>query len=212
MTVPPRSEENPRERPLRVLVVDDEPNIRKALSICLQGIGCQVQVAGGEREALEAARHGAPDLVLLDLRLGDADGLALLPTLLESSPEPSVVVMTAYASVETAVAAIRSGALDYLQKPFSPDLVRAHVARVRTATLDTMARAATSKSAIVRSARLRAPDTPEPQVGGDFTLAEIERAHVYRTLARHPIREEAARLLGIDPSTLWRKLKRYEEE
>ena len=118
-------------RELRVLVVDDEPNIRKALSICLRAAGCEVRVAAGEREALEAVRLASPDLVLLDLRLGEADGLALLPRIRELRPDAAVVVMTAYATIETAVSAMRAGAVDYLPKPFSPDLVRAHVDRVR---------------------------------------------------------------------------------
>jgi NtrC-family two-component system response regulator AlgB len=118
------------EAPLRVLVVDDEPNIRSTLSVCLESIGCEVHVAAGAREALAVVERGAFDVVFLDVRLGQADGMKLLPELLALSPRLAVVMITAYASVESAVAAIKAGAWDYLPKPFTPSQIRLVIERL----------------------------------------------------------------------------------
>ena len=111
---------------LRVLVVDDEPNIRSTLSICLESLGCEVHAAAGAREALAVIERGAFDVAFLDIRLGSADGLEILPSMLRAAPRLAVVLITAYASVESAVRALRAGAHDYLPKPFTPPQI-AHV-------------------------------------------------------------------------------------
>jgi two-component system, NtrC family, response regulator AlgB len=106
--------------PLRALVVDDEKNIRSTLTLCLEGLGCKVQQAANGAAALEALRHEPFDLALCDLRLGLESGLDLLPRLLAERPGLEVIVITAYATVDTAVEAMRRGAKDYLPKPFTP--------------------------------------------------------------------------------------------
>jgi len=116
---------------LRVLIVDDEPNIRSTLSVCLESIGCEVHAAAGAREALAVVERRPFDIVFLDVRLGQADGMALLPELLRLSPRLAVVMITAYASIESAVTAIKSGAQDYLPKPFTPAQIRIIVDRLR---------------------------------------------------------------------------------
>ncbi len=116
--------------PLRVLVVDDEPNIRTTLGISLESLGCAVSNAATADEALAALRGHPQDLILLDLRLGEEDGLELLPRLSAESPGVSVVVITAYATFDTAVEAVKRGAQDYLPKPFTPDQIRQVVERV----------------------------------------------------------------------------------
>ncbi|GAC1346745.1 MAG: sigma-54-dependent response regulator transcription factor AlgB [Myxococcales bacterium] len=117
--------------PMRVLVVDDERNIRKTLSIVLAGLGCAVTEAGTGESALEALDRSAFDLAFVDLRLGSADGLDLLPRLLAARPGLEVVIVTAYAAVDTAVEAIRRGAKDYLPKPFTPAQIRAAVEQAK---------------------------------------------------------------------------------
>jgi NtrC-family two-component system response regulator AlgB len=109
---------------LRVLVIDDEKNIRTTLSTCLESIGCPVTAVGSVESALGAIEREAFDLAFLDLRLGTADGLDLLPRLLAVRPGLAVVVITAYATVDTAVEAMRKGAVDYLPKPFTPSQIR----------------------------------------------------------------------------------------
>jgi two-component system, NtrC family, response regulator AlgB len=109
---------------LRVLIIDDEKNIRVTLSVCLESMGCEVRVASTPDEALAALGQRPFDLVFLDLRLREASGLDLLPKLLAENPGLNVVVLTAYATIETAVEALKRGAIDYLPKPFTPEQIR----------------------------------------------------------------------------------------
>src|SRR6267378_1066730 len=117
--------------PMRVLVVDDERNIRKTLAVCLQGLGCAVTEAATSETALEALGRSAFDLAFVDLRLGKEDGLELLPKFLAARPGLDVVMITAYAAVDSAVEAIRRGAKDYLPKPFTPAQIRRVVEQAR---------------------------------------------------------------------------------
>ncbi len=110
-------------RPLSILIVDDEPNIRKTLSIALEADGNRVVAVSNSQDALAEASRRLFDLALVDLRLGTESGLELIPTLRTNCPWLKVVVITAYASIDTAVEAMRLGAFDYLPKPFTPDQV-----------------------------------------------------------------------------------------
>ncbi len=109
---------------LNVLVVDDEANIRKTLSVFLESHDHRVEAVPTFRDATTAASRRSFDVALVDLRLGNDDGLDLIPVLLSSTPWLKIIVMTAYASIETAVEAMRRGASDYIPKPFTPDQVR----------------------------------------------------------------------------------------
>jgi NtrC-family two-component system response regulator AlgB len=115
---------------LRILVVDDEPNIRKLILLSLTGDQHQVFAASSVKEAVKLAERQPLDLAFVDLRLGTETGLDLIPRLLEQSPLLGIVVITAYATIETAVEAMRRGAADYLPKPFTPDQLRLAVNRV----------------------------------------------------------------------------------
>jgi NtrC-family two-component system response regulator AlgB len=120
----PAMAETPAPPRLRVLVVDDERNIRTTLGVCLETEGCAVRDAASGEAALEALRHGPYDLAFVDLRLGAESGLDLVPRLLAERPGLEVVVITAYATFDTAVQAVKRGAADYLPKPFSPAQIR----------------------------------------------------------------------------------------
>jgi NtrC-family two-component system response regulator AlgB len=109
---------------LSILVVDDEINIRKTLSLCLESQGHKVVAVSNPADAAVEAARRAFDLAFVDLRLGADRGLDLIPVLLASSPWLKVVMITAYASIETAVASMKSGSVDYLPKPFTPAQVR----------------------------------------------------------------------------------------
>jgi two-component system, NtrC family, response regulator AlgB len=118
------SEIQPASATLRILVVDDEANIRTQLSLFLEADGHRVVAHGSIHEALVEASWQAFDLVFLDLRLGLDNGLDFIPRLLAESPWAKIVVITAYASIDTAVESMKRGAADYLAKPFSPAQVR----------------------------------------------------------------------------------------
>ncbi|MBI5524005.1 MAG: sigma-54-dependent Fis family transcriptional regulator [Desulfarculus sp.] len=115
---------------LGVLIVDDEANIRATLGLTLEAMGCRVVQAADGARALEALRLEPLDLAFLDLRLGRDNGLDLLPGLLAERPELAVVVITAHATFDTAVEAIKRGAQDYLPKPFTPAQIRHLVEQV----------------------------------------------------------------------------------
>jgi NtrC-family two-component system response regulator AlgB len=119
------------EPTLDVLVIDDEKNIRATLRVCLEDVATRVVEAPSSEAAKVALARQPFDLAFLDLRLGDSNGLTLIPPLLASSPLIDIVVVTAYGTVENAVEAIQLGARNVLQKPFSPDQIRAVVQRVR---------------------------------------------------------------------------------
>jgi NtrC-family two-component system response regulator AlgB len=106
---------------LNILVVDDEPTIRKTLKIALEADGHRVTSASNPQDAWQAANQKIFELALVDLRLGTESGLELIPKLKTACPGMKIVVITAYASIDTAVEAMRRGAFDYLPKPFTPD-------------------------------------------------------------------------------------------
>jgi DNA-binding NtrC family response regulator len=101
-----------------VLVVDDERNIRTLVTRVLAQDQVEVHGAGTGKEGLDLADEVSPDVVLLDLKLPDTDGIQVLRDLKIRHPEVAVIIITAFGQIETAVAAMKSGASDYLEKPF----------------------------------------------------------------------------------------------
>jgi len=112
----------------RVLVVDDEQSMRELLGIMLRQVGYAVTLADGGETAVEALKSDAFDLVITDLRMRKVDGLAVLRAAKEHSPRTVVLVVTAFASTETAVEAMKLGAYDYVTKPFKLDELRLTIA------------------------------------------------------------------------------------
>jgi len=125
-------EANTTRRAMRVLVVDDERNIRKTLAVCLESLGCTVTECGSAAAAIESLARLPHDLAFVDLRLGRESGLDLLGSLLSERPALEVVIITAYATIDTAVEAIRRGARDYLPKPFTPAQIQRAVEQARS--------------------------------------------------------------------------------
>ncbi len=101
----------------RALIVDDEPTIVELLGITLEGMGVEVLACHSLAEAFAALGKGPPSLCLTDLRLGDGSGMQLLHKVRELYPQVPVAVITAYASAEGAVEAMRAGAFDFMTKP-----------------------------------------------------------------------------------------------
>src|SRR5688500_1368758 len=112
----------------RVLVVDDEASMRELLGIMLRKSGYAVTPADGGEAALELLRTASFDLVITDLRMRKVDGLAVLRAAKEHSPHTVVLVVTAFASTETAVEAMKLGAYDYVTKPFKLDELKLTIA------------------------------------------------------------------------------------
>jgi two-component system response regulator PilR (NtrC family) len=109
-------------QPSRILVVDDEQSLREFLEIFLRKAGHDVHVADGGGAAVALIEAGEEfDLVLTDLKMPDVDGMGVLDTVKSSFPDTQVLIMTAYASAETAIDAMKRGAYDYVQKPFNVD-------------------------------------------------------------------------------------------
>jgi two-component system, NtrC family, response regulator AtoC len=113
-----------------VLVVDDEPHMRRVLEIMLHKAGHLVFVAGNGREALEVLRNNPVDLVITDMRMPKMDGIELLTHLRQDGVEVPVIVITAHGSVESAVNAMKRGASDYILRPFDIDALELAIARV----------------------------------------------------------------------------------
>jgi two-component system, NtrC family, response regulator AlgB len=112
------------------LVVDDDAGVRQSLRLCLEATGARVLGVATGGAALEALDRGRFEVVFLDLWLGAETGIDLLPQMLARQPDLGVIVVTAYASIESAVNAIKRGAVDYVPKPFTPDQVRLAANRV----------------------------------------------------------------------------------
>ncbi len=104
-----------------ILVAEDEALLRRILAGLFEEAGYHVVAASTGREALERFAESAPDLVVTDIRMPEMDGIELLERLKALDPEVLVIIMTAFSSVESAVAALRAGAHDYIVKPFVND-------------------------------------------------------------------------------------------
>ena len=113
----------------RILIVDDEPDMVENCARILKREGYDCLTAGNGRRALELLEVQRPDLLLTDLRMPELDGMALLRRAHEVDPALPVIVITAFASIESAVAAVKEGAFDYLPKTFSVDQLRVAVER-----------------------------------------------------------------------------------
>lgn len=169
----------------RVLLIDDDEVFTRVLARALAARGFDVRVAANGAEALAGAREHQPDHAVLDLKLGEESGLAMIPELLEIRPELRILLLTGYASIATAVEAIKRGAWDYLAKPVDADQV---------------VQALRGSGAADGSA---APVFAAPP------LKRLEWEHIQRVLAECEGNiSEAARRLGLHRRTLQRKLSK----
>lgn len=109
---------------MRILIIDDEANIRKTTAMVLETQGHEVVEAADSARARRQLEKQSFDVAFLDLKLGSENGLDLLPELIKIEPRLLVVVFTAFASLETAIQAIKKGAYDYIAKPFTPEQIR----------------------------------------------------------------------------------------
>jgi len=108
----------------RILIVDDELSMREFLEILLSGEGYDVDTAGSGAEAIEMAGNNLYQMVVSDIQMSGMSGIELLRKVKEISPETEVIMMTAYASAQSAVQAMKCGAYDYITKPFKIDEIK----------------------------------------------------------------------------------------
>ena len=170
----------------RVLLIDDDEVFTRVLARALGARGFDVGVAANRAGALAAAREHRPDHAVLDLKLGEESGLAMIPELLEIRPELRILLLTGYASIATAVEAIKRGAWDCLAKPVDADQV-------------------------VQALRGDggAGDEAAAPVFAAPPLKRLEWEHIQRVLAECDGNiSEAARRLGLHRRTLQRKLSK----
>ncbi len=141
------------ERRHQILVVDDEPNLRRVLAAQLTRDGYDVHSAADGREGLEALANHHIDLLITDLKMPGIDGMELLRQALRDDPDLPVVMLTAHGTVDNAVEALKTGAFDYITKPFDQAEVRAIVRKAldtrRLASREAHGRASTARSADV---------------------------------------------------------------
>lgn len=107
-----------------ILVVDDEKNIRLTMPRALEPLGVAVETAVNGEEALEKLRGGTFGVVFLDLKMPGMEGMEVLRLIKENWPEIRVIIITAHGTIASAVEAMKLGAVDFIQKPFSPGEIR----------------------------------------------------------------------------------------
>src|SRR5215813_7660883 len=122
-----RAESAPDRRPPRILVVDDERSMRELLAIVLRREGYEVLLAENGRAAIEALERESIDILISDIKMPDMSGVDVLRAAKRVDPDILGIMITAFASTDTAVEAMRLGACDYLSKPFDVDLLKMKV-------------------------------------------------------------------------------------
>ncbi len=115
-----------------ILIIDDEANLRRSLALILQKAGYAVTSASSGQEAIQYLQSGAYDMAFLDLKMPDKSGLELLPEIRKIYPEMPVLILTAHATLESAIEAVRKGARDYLIKPIDPQTILLRVEEILT--------------------------------------------------------------------------------
>ena len=166
-----------------ILVVDDERNIRTLCSRVLAGDQIEVHGVGTGKEGLQTADEVSPDLVLLDLRHPDMDGIDVLRSLKGRHPETAVIIITGFGQIQSAVEAMKAGATDYLEKPFE------HLDKLKLA----VSRALEEVRARREIQRLHRLQEKEYRV--DQLIGESEGTRRLRELIGKLARSEAATIL-----------------
>jgi len=161
----------------RILLVDDEPNMRRILASNLRQDQHQISEAGGVEEAQRALAANDFDVVITDQKMPDGEGLMVLASAHENDPTLPVILLTAVASIELAVESMRQGAFDFLTKPFQPEVVRATVRRAceRTRLL--------RENILLKDAVVRLEGTSE--IYGDSPAVHEVRERIARAAPTH---------------------------
>jgi CheY-like chemotaxis protein len=168
-----------------VLIVDDEKNIRLTLSQSLETLELETDTAVNGEEALAKLKEKDYRLILLDLKMPGMDGIEVLRQLREIRPDIRVIIITAYGTIESAVDAMKLGAVDFIQKPFSPKEIRELVSQVMDREKLDEQKAVGYASFVELAKRC---------VGDRHFAAAVE--HVRKAISLDPGRPEGFNLLG----------------
>ncbi len=169
-----------------VLIVDDEKNIRLTLSQALEVLKVKTDTAANGEEALDKIEGKEFDLILLDLKMPGMDGMEVLRRVSEMRPDIRIIIITAYGTVESAVEAMKLGAADFIQKPFTPEEIRELVSRVIDREKLDERRAVDYGSSIELAKRC---------INERHFDAAIE--HIRKAISFDPSRPEGFNLLGV---------------
>jgi len=168
-----------------ILIVDDEKNIRLTLSQTLEALGVEPDTAANGEETLAKLKEKEFGLILLDLKMPGMDGMEVLRRVREIRPDIRVIIITAYGTIESAVEAMKLGAVDFIQKPFATEEIRELVSRVIDREKLDEKKAVDYGSSIELAKRC---------IGDRHFDAAIE--HVRKAISLDPGRPEAFNLLG----------------
>ncbi len=190
----------------RLLVVDDEKSICSTIEAALKASGHQVEVADSGEMAITLMRKQAPDILLTDLRMDGMSGLDLLNKTREYFPSATVVIMTAYGTIDTAVSAMRNGAYDYLVKPFTPEQLDHLIERIEeyrrlkdeNVKLRDQVDTLSEPSAIVshNTKMLKLLDTAKKVAATDSTILITGESGTGKTLLAKMMHDESPRARG----------------
>ncbi len=190
----------------RLLVVDDEKSICSTIEAAMKSMGHEVEVADSGEMALSMMRRQLPDILLTDLRMDGMSGLDLLGKAREYFPSVTVVVMTAFATIDTAVAAMKNSAYDYLVKPFTPEQLEHLVERIEefrklreenTKLRDTVDAISEPSTIVTRNARMqKVLDTAKKVAVTDSTVLITGESGTGKTMLAKVIHEGSPRNRG----------------
>lgn len=169
----------------RILIVDDEKNIRLTVAQALEPLAYEVATAVDGKDALHQLKEQEFNLILLDLRMPGMDGLEVLRRAVETQPDIQIIIISAHGTVENAVEAMKLGAVDFLQKPFTPQELRDRVYQV----LERESLSAKEGSNYQKEMKLAKHCASKRQ----FDKA---MAHVKQAISCDPSRPDAFNLLG----------------
>ena len=220
---------------MRVLIIDDDPLMCAGCQKVLERRGFTCTAAQDGLRALECIRRSSFDAVLLDLKMPGLSGMETLKKLRDESPNTAVVIITGYASIDSAVEAVKAGAFDYLPKPFTPEVlttrVRQAVRAVRKTMEESLIRLELERNKFDYPANIPPPSmgriarlihgstevADAPSVGelavadnppGNF--AQLEADAIKKALLRFKgNKTRAAECLGINRKTLREKIRKY---
>jgi DNA-binding NtrC family response regulator len=206
--------------------VEDDDETRLALCDALSDLGHQVDAHHSAQSALERLENVDVDVVLSDIKMSGMNGIELCMRLSRDRPRVPVVIMTAFGDVDSALGALRAGALDFITKPFTIAQVAAALDRAldpnqlkpmltRLAEIEQSVRSGVMQAepeaaAIELEQASESAQASSLELGPHLNLDEVERQHILLVLKVFDWNKAlAARKLGIDRATLYRKIKRY---